>query len=93
LDRIQRNLNERCHVVDVAEKEVKPNANELSLTQFVNDFGEGLLERVAEQAPPLFNGTYPDKWDKVMDKLKRQPFAAQRDIVASIASLLAQCFI
>ncbi|WP_202783971.1 DUF2958 domain-containing protein, partial [Bathymodiolus thermophilus thioautotrophic gill symbiont] len=50
LGRIQRNLNERCHVVDVAEKEVKPNANELSLTQFVNDFGEGLLERVAEQA-------------------------------------------
>ncbi len=87
LDRIQRNLNERCHVnmkvKDVAE-EVK---SELSLTQFVNDFGEGLLERVAEQAPPLFDGTYPDKWDKAMDKLKRQPFAAQRDIVASIASL------
>ena len=87
LGRIQRNLNERCNVnmkvKDVAE-EVK---SELSLTQFVNDFGEGLLDRVAEQAPPLFDGTYPDKWDKAMDKLKRQPFAAQRDIVASIASL------
>ena len=33
LDRIQRNLNERCHVVDVAEKEVKPK----SLTNCVND--------------------------------------------------------
>lgn len=63
------------------------NPNELSLTQFVDDFGDGLLGRVAEQAPPLFDGSYPAKWDQVMDGLKRQPFDAQRDVVASIASL------
>ena len=40
-------------------------SNELSLTQFVTDFGDDLLKRVAEQAPALFNGTYPNKWDKV----------------------------
>jgi hypothetical protein len=69
------------------EGEGVPNPDELSLTQFVTDFGDDLLKRVAEQAPALFDGTYPNKWDKVMDGLKRQPFDAQREIVASIASL------
>lgn len=63
------------------------NPNELSLTQFVDDFGNGLLDRVAEQVPPLFDGTYTGSWDKAMDGLKRQPFDAQREVIASIASL------
>lgn len=67
--------------------EGKTNPNELSLAQFVADFGDGLLDRVAEQAPPLFDGTYPGDWDKVMDGLERQPFDAQRQVIASIASL------
>ncbi|VVM27272.1 Superfamily II DNA/RNA helicases, SNF2 family [uncultured Gammaproteobacteria bacterium] len=73
--------------IDDLPKATKEKSRELSLIDFVNDFGEGLLDRVAEQAPPLFDGSYPEKWDKAMDKLKRQPFDAQRDIVASIASL------
>lgn len=77
---------------EIKEKEVVAQAttqekSELSLTQFVDDFGEGLLERVAEQTPPLFDGSYPAKWDATMDQLKRQPFDAQREVVASIASL------
>lgn len=70
-----------------AEEAEDNNQNELSLTQFVDDFGDGLLERVAEQVPPLFNGSYPAKWDRAMEALKRQPFDAQREVVASIASL------
>jgi hypothetical protein len=43
-----------------------------------------LLDRVAEQAPPLFDGSYPEKWDKAMDKLKRQPFDAQTTLASGI---------
>ncbi len=88
LGHIQRNLNEPCNAnttEQTTEQEATPN--ELSLVEFVDDFGDSLLGRVAEQAPPLFDGSYPNKWDKVMDGLKRQPFDAQREIVASIASL------
>ncbi len=86
LGKIKINLVENSEVPEVDTIEYL-NPNELSLTQFVNDFGDSLLSRVAEQAPPLFDGSYPDKWDKTMNSLKRQPFDAQREIVASIASL------
>lgn len=86
LGKIKINLVENSEVPEVDTIE-DLNPNELSLTQFVNDFGDSLLSRVAEQAPPLFDGSYPDKWDKTMNSLKRQPFDAQREIVASIASL------
>ncbi len=60
----------------------------LSLQQFVSDFGDGLIDKVAKQLPPLFSGDYPKYWDDVMSKLSRQPFDAQSKVVASIASLL-----
>lgn len=62
--------------------------NELSLVNFVNEFGNGLLKRVAKQTPPLFNGVYVKKWDEIMDGLKRQPFSSQREVVGAVATLL-----
>jgi hypothetical protein len=47
-------------VKDVAE-EVK---SELSLTQFVNDFGEGLLDRVADADKLLCLHLYPFQLDR-----------------------------
>lgn len=84
---VKKHLNNRYGNVSINKDEEPLNPKELSLIDFVTDFGDGLLERVAEQTPPLFDGNYPQKWDKVMDGLKRQPFDAQREVIASIASL------
>lgn len=94
LSDVKKRLKKRYGDVDqesvldeTVSDETTLDADALSLTQFIGDFGDGLLERVAQQAPPLFDGTYPSQWDKVMDALKRQPFDAQRAVIASIASL------
>ncbi len=64
------------------------NPNEISLADFITEFGDGLLNKVAEQLPPLFDGSYPDNWDAIMNQLTRAPFDAQRKVIASIATLL-----
>jgi Rad3-related DNA helicases len=62
--------------------------NVISLSQFVEDFGDGLLEAVARQNPPIHDGV-PDPFrDLVMDGLVRKPFDAQRDAVQAVVKLL-----
>lgn len=62
--------------------------NVISLSQFVEDFGDGLLEAVARQNPPIHDGV-PDSFrDLVMDGLVRKPFDAQRDAVQAVVKLL-----
>ena len=71
------------------ENTQEPKNNDVfGLKQFVDEFGEDLLKYVSEQTPPLFNGDYPSSWDAVIDNLSRAPFAAQRRVIASIATLL-----
>lgn len=60
----------------------------LSLSSFVDEFGAGLLDAVDRQNPPIWNGDCPASRDAVLDALARRPFAAQRETIHAIASLL-----
>ena len=62
--------------------------NVIALSQFVEDFGDGLLEAVACQNPPVYDGE-PDPFrDIIMEGLARQPFPLQRDAVQAVVKLL-----
>lgn len=60
----------------------------MELAQFCAEFGRGLLEAVRHQLPPVYDSNPDPQRDRVMDGLKRQPFAAQRNTVQAILRLL-----
>ncbi|MCG7928964.1 MAG: DEAD/DEAH box helicase family protein [Candidatus Thiodiazotropha sp. 6PLUC2] len=64
------------------------SADIIPLTEFIQDFGDGLLEAVQQQNPPIYDGQPDLKREQVMDNLIRDPFPAQRDAVQAISSLL-----
>ncbi|MDH5181009.1 MAG: DEAD/DEAH box helicase family protein [Gammaproteobacteria bacterium] len=60
----------------------------MSLTEFVTDFGDDLLNAVSRQNPPIYEGQ-PDPYrEAIMAMLSRQPFPAQRGVVQAISRLL-----
>jgi len=63
-------------------------SNIIPLSQFVADFGDGLLEAVTRQNPPVYDGTPNPHRTAVMNNLKRQPFPAQHDVVQAVTRLL-----
>lgn len=63
-------------------------SNVIPLSQFVSDFGDGLLEAVTRQNPPVYDGTPDPQRDGVMEVLKRAPFPAQRAVVQAVTRLL-----
>ncbi len=65
------------------------DSNVIDLNQFLTEFGAGLMTSVSKQHPPIYDGTPNTKWDKVMDNLKRRPFAAQRERVQAVCKLLS----
>ena len=60
----------------------------IPLSQFVADFSDGLMQAVAVQNPPVYDGSPDPQREQVMDALKRQPFPAQREVVQAVAKLL-----
>lgn len=58
------------------------------LSEFVADFGDGLLEAVSRQNPPIYDGAASAARDVVMEALKRKPFPAQREVVQAVVKLL-----
>lgn len=60
----------------------------MALSQFIAEFGEGLLEAVRDQNPPIYNGLEQVKRTNVMAALSRKAFPAQRQVVHAIAALL-----
>ena len=60
----------------------------IPLSQFVSDFGDGLLDAVTRQNPPVYDGTPDPQRDAVMANLKRKPFPPQRDLVQAVTRLL-----
>lgn len=60
----------------------------LSLTQFIAEFGEGLLDAVRDQNPPVYTGKQVLGRVAVMAGLLRKPFPAQREVVHAMATLL-----
>lgn len=63
-------------------------ASVIPLSQFVADFGDGLLEAVSRLHPPIYDGTPCEGREAVMARLKRQPFPAQREVVQAVCRLL-----
>lgn len=66
-----------------------PDSGEvIALPEFVASFGEGLLQAVRTQNPPVYDGRADPKREALMDELLRSPFAAQREVVQAVARLL-----
>ena len=67
---------------------------QLALAQFIEEFGDGLLEQVKSQNPPVFDPAIDERttlWNArqaILDGLKRQPFKAQADAVHATVKLL-----
>ncbi len=66
----------------------QPDLNTIPLNQFIADFGQDLMNAVSRQNPPIYDGNANPVWDGIMDNLKRQPFAAQRERVQAVCKLL-----
>lgn len=60
----------------------------ISLSQFVADFGDSLLDAVQVQNPPIYDGIISLSRRKVMQGLFRKPFEAQADVVHAVTRLL-----
>lgn len=70
------------------ETEVEAVGDVMSLTSFIEEFGEGLLAQVSHQNPPVDDGSRDAQRDAVINRLKRKPFDAQRDTVHAVSKLL-----
>jgi hypothetical protein len=78
---------------DCSDTVVEPEEEshqQIPLAQFIQDFGEGLMAAVAQQNPPIYDGSPNPQWEAVMDGLKRQPFPAQRERVQAVCKLLLE---
>ena len=60
----------------------------VSLTDFITEFGEGLLDSLSRSNPPVYAGAAHTGRQAVMAGLNRTPFPAQADVVQAIAALL-----
>ena len=60
----------------------------ITLTDFIQQFGSGLMQAVQAQNPPIFDGTPSQTRELLMDKMLRSPFDAQRDVIQSVSHLL-----
>ncbi|MFI8556347.1 SNF2-related protein [Pseudomonas putida] len=60
----------------------------INLTDFINEFGDELLESLNRSNPPVYAGAINEQHERVMNDLKRKPFAAQAEVVQAIAALL-----
>jgi hypothetical protein len=62
----------------------------IPLPEFIKNFGDGLLDAVRRQNPPVYDGTRNARWDALLDGLQRRPFDAQRDVVQAMCKLLIE---
>lgn len=60
----------------------------INLTDFIDEFGDELLESLNRSNPPVYTGVNNTQRQLVMDNLKRKPFAAQAEVVQAITALL-----
>lgn len=60
----------------------------IPLAQFIAEFGEGLLDAVQSQNPPVYDGTPDPRRTNVMQGLSRKPFAPQAEVVQAVTMLM-----
>ncbi len=75
-------------VAEIVTQIETPQSNVIPLSTFISDFGDGLLNAVSQQNPPVYDGTPNLRRQAVMETLKRRPFPAQQDVVQAVSSLL-----
>jgi len=75
-------------VAEIITPTEAPESNVIPLSEFITDFGDGLLNAVSQQNPPVYNGSPNLRRQAVMETLKRLPFPAQQDVVQAVTSLL-----
>lgn len=71
---------------DLSQVSVSPLA--IGLTEFIDEFGDELLDSLNRSIPPVYSGSINEAHQRVMSELKRQPFPAQADVVQAVAALL-----
>ena len=71
---------------DLSQVSVSPLA--IGLTEFIDEFGDELLDSLNRSNPPVYSGSINEAYQRVMSELKRQPFPAQADVVQAVAALL-----
>ncbi|EGH47930.1 DEAD/DEAH box helicase, partial [Pseudomonas syringae pv. pisi str. 1704B] len=62
--------------VTEAVNHFQANALYIGLTEFIEEFGDELLESLNRSNPPVYAGIDNPARQRVMDGLKRQPFPA-----------------
>lgn len=60
----------------------------IGLTEFIDEFGDELLDSLNRSNPPVYAGNANEARHRVMNALKRQPFPAQAEVVQAVAALL-----
>ncbi|MFK1437577.1 DEAD/DEAH box helicase family protein [Pseudomonas aeruginosa] len=68
--------------------EASNNLLSLPLQDFVNEFGDELLDSLNKATPPVYSGTPRPNRQRVLASLKRQLFPAQAEVVHAAAELL-----
>ena len=64
------------------------NTSVMNLNDFVDEFGDSLIESLNSSNPPAYSGNPNTERSRVMDGLARRPFEAQADAVQAISALL-----
>jgi SNF2 family DNA or RNA helicase len=74
-----------------ALESINQAALNIGLTQFIDEFGDGLMESLNRSNPPVYTGiATPAHFSRqqVMNSLKRTPFPPQAEVVQTVLSLL-----
>jgi superfamily II DNA or RNA helicase len=69
-------------------EELKPSPLDIPLTQFVDLFGDSLLETLNTSNPPVFTGDIKPERQAVLDGLNRKLFAVQAKAVHAAAAVI-----
>ncbi len=68
--------------------DAEPAPLSISLTDFVGEFGDDLLESLNRSNPPVYTGQARPHRQAVLADLKRRPFDAQAEVIHAVAELL-----
>ena len=60
----------------------------LPLNDFIEEFGDSLLETLNRSLPPVYDGIPDMRRQAVMETLTRNPFAAQAEVIQAVVKLL-----
>jgi len=69
----------------------KTAAPQMTLTDFIDEFGQDLMAALDRSNPPVYGGCCSDvhkRRQQVMERLKRKPFTAQMEAVQTVCALL-----